>query len=144
MASKMITHEKIISKGNMSELRGVIAKILCLARSFDYTEDEVFSIHLSLEEAIVNAVKHGNDGDIEKTVTVEYSVTPQKADVIVTDEGSGFDPDKLKDPRFGENLYKSDGRGVLLIKSYMDFVEYIGSGKGVHLIKYRHKSMPAQ
>ena len=115
-----------------------------MAKSFNYNEDDVFAMHLSLEEAFINAVKHGNKGDTEKMVTVEYHVTPQKAEVIVTDEGSGFDPNSLKDPRCSENLYKSDGRGVLLIKSYMDFVEYIGSGKSVHLIKYKHKSVPSQ
>ena len=57
---------------------------------------------------------------------------------------SGFKPEGLKDPRCGENLYKSYGRGVLLIKSYMDFVEYIGSGKSVHLIKYKNKPVSSQ
>ena len=102
-----------------------------------FNEDNAFAIHLALEEAFHNAVEHGNNGDSSKHVSVECLITSEKFDILVSDEGSGFAPENIPDPRSEENLYKCGGRGVLLMRSYMDVVEYNESGNSVRMIKYR-------
>lgn len=102
-----------------------------------YDEQEQFGVHLALEEAFMNAIQHGNHGDAAKRLFVESLITPEKIDISIADEGTGFDPEGLPDPRQGNNLYKCSGRGVLLIRAYMDVVEYNDRGNCVHLIKFR-------
>ena len=132
-------HEKFVLKGIISELREICSSILRHARSFGYSDDDVFAVHLSLEEAIINAVKHGNRADCNKNVTIEYDIKPEKINVTVTDEGGGFEPENLADPRSGENIYKTGGRGVLLIKSYMDLIEYNQAGNSISMTKINSK-----
>lgn len=114
--------------------------ILKLSGEYGFDEDDGFGIHLALEEAFTNAIKHGNKANPEKKILVEFLITPEKLDISITDEGIGFIPDDVPDPRCNHNLYKVSGRGVLLIKAYMDVVEYNDRGNCVHMIKYRHGS----
>jgi serine/threonine-protein kinase RsbW len=104
-----------------------------------YSDDDVFAVHLSMEEAIVNAVKHGNRADCNKDVTIEYDITPEKISITISDQGGGFEPGNVADPRSGENIYKTGGRGVLLIKSYMDSIEYNQSGNSITMVKINSK-----
>ena len=115
----------------------VCDQLLAAAQERGFDEQGLFGIHLALEEVLVNAIHHGNHDDPAKMVDVESLITPEKLDLSITDEGTGFDPDGLPDPRCEKNLYKSSGRGVLLIRAYMDVVEYNERGNCVHLIKYR-------
>ncbi|MGB8227164.1 MAG: ATP-binding protein [Sedimentisphaerales bacterium] len=140
MTLKACIHEKIISKGVVPELRHICAKILCHIQQLRYSDDDLFAIHLAMEEAVVNAVKHGNKQDPARDVVIEYDLSPEKIDLWVTDQGKGFDSDHLADPRLGDNIYKTCGRGVLLIRSYMDAVEYNQSGNSVHMVKLNSKS----
>ncbi|MBU1260036.1 MAG: ATP-binding protein [Planctomycetes bacterium] len=139
MTLKTTIHEKIVLKGIISELRAVCAKVLSWGKNLGYSDDDLFAVHLAMEEAIVNAVKHGNKQDTSKTVSVEYDVSPEKIDISVADEGRGFDSNHLADPRLSENIYKMGGRGVLLIKSYMDEVEYNTAGNTVRMIKFNSR-----
>jgi serine/threonine-protein kinase RsbW len=93
-----------------------------------------------MEEAIVNAVKHGNRADCNKNVTIEYDITSEKISLTITDEGGGFEPGNVDDPRNGENIYKTGGRGVLLIKSYMDSIEYNQTGNSITMVKINSKN----
>ncbi len=111
------------------------------ASSFD--ESDVFAIHLALEEALTNASKHGNGLDPAKKVIVRYSISDAGFDITVTDEGPGFTVDELPDPRDEENLFKYGGRGVLLMQSYMDVVDFNEKGNEVHMVKNRTTSNQA-
>lgn len=102
-----------------------------------YAEKDVFSIHLALEEAFVNAVKHGNQHDSSRQLVVKYEVTDEKFDIFITDDGCGFDPCQVEDPTKKENLCKCSGRGLFLMRSYMDTIEYNKKGNCVHMVKYR-------
>lgn len=104
--------------------------------------DMIFAIHLSLEEALVNAVKHGNHADPKKNISIHCLITPEKFDISIADEGFGFDPEGIPDPRCNSNLYKSTGRGILLIQSYMDLVEYNSRGNCIHMVKFRNAAKP--
>lgn len=102
-----------------------------------YSDDFTFAVKLALEEALTNAIKHGNREDPAKHVTVRYHIDPQRIVIRVADEGPGFDPDAVPDCRQAERLALPSGRGIMLMKHYMDEVCYDRSGTEVWLIKRR-------
>jgi serine/threonine-protein kinase RsbW len=104
-----------------------------------FSEEDIFAIHLSLEEAFTNAVKHGNKMEPSKAIKVDYSIDPDKVEICMTDEGEGFDPEVIPDPRYGDNLYKPAGRGMLLMRSFMDVLEYSKKGNSLRMIRYKEK-----
>jgi serine/threonine-protein kinase RsbW len=131
--------KSLVLKSRLGEMRKGCRRVLADVRNAGYTCDEIFAIHLAVEEALMNAHKHGNRKNPEKTVSVEYSTTPEQFEISVEDQGEGFDPARVPDPRDAGNLQKDSGRGVLLMQSYMDIVEYNTSGNRVHMVKYRAK-----
>jgi len=104
-----------------------------------FSDEDVFAVHLGLQEAFVNALKHGNNMNPRKQIKVDYTVDRDKIEISLEDEGSGFDPDSVPDPRCGENLYKTEGRGLFLMRSYMDVVEYNERGNCVHMVRYKER-----
>ena len=102
---------------------------------FGYPEQAVFAVKLSFEEALVNAVKHGNQGDPAKYITIRYDVNATRAVIIVADEGSGFCPAGVPDCTTQENLTRSSGRGIMLMRAYMDEVGYSPRGNEIRLVK---------
>ena len=102
-----------------------------------YTDRDVFGMRLSLEEALVNAVKHGHHYDASKQVRVRYQVSTRQAVVEVVDEGKGFDPHRVPDPLTQDNLQRSSGRGVYLMRQYMTWVRYNKEGNTLTLCKCR-------
>ena len=110
-------------------------KLLSELEAGNFGKEDIFAVHLSLEEAFINSVEHGNQMDPAKKIKIEYSVGHDRVEISLTDEGDGFDPNTVPDPRNGENLYKTEGRGLLLIRSYMDTVEYNKRGNHIHMIK---------
>ena len=121
------------------ELERVCRQILQDLALDGFSEEDVFAIHLALEEVLVNALKHGNKNDSDKKINIEYNITNDNFDITVTDQGDGFEPERVPDPRNDENLCKTSGRGMLLIRSYMDKVEYNEKGNSVLLVKNRTK-----
>ena len=116
------------------ELQTQIERQLQSATTF--SEMEIFSIKLALEEAIVNAIKHGNQMDRDKSVRVAYRVDTHRFDIMIVDEGPGFDPEDVPDPTAPENLERPCGRGLLLMRHYMNHIEYIGTGNTVVMSKW--------
>ena len=133
------SYTEITVQSSLEKVRGVENRILDTAEKTGFNSAEMFAIRLCLEEALTNAVRHGNHEDISKSVTVKYRFSDIELEIIVEDQGSGFDPGLVPDPRCDQNISKPGGRGLLLMKSYMDKVEYIGKGNAVHMIKRRAK-----
>lgn len=102
-----------------------------------FSEEAIFAIKLALEEALVNAVKHGNQCDPSKHVTVRYAITPEKAVLVVCDEGCGFIPDEIPDPTTPDRLPLPTGRGIMLMRAYMDEVVFRNHGREVCFVKRR-------
>ena len=98
-------------------------------------EDVLFAVRLALEEAVVNAIRHGNKSDPNKRICVSYLVEDARIVISVEDEGSGFDLDSVPDPTAEENLEADHGRGILLMRVYMDEVVYNERGNRVTLTK---------
>ena len=142
-AAQHILHKSWQLKSTEPEVKKVTCEVLKKLEDHEFSEDMVFAVHLSLEEAFVNAIKHGNHGDSQKSILVDCLITPEKFDISITDEGFGFDPNGVPDPRCNGNLYRSCGRGVLLIQSYMDLVEYNDRGNCIHMVRYRDGKKPA-
>jgi len=114
--------------------------ILREAEALGYSEETLFAVKLALEEAMTNAVKHGNSCDPNKHVTVRYLVTHEKIEVFVTDEGGGFAPDNVPDPTTPDRLPLPNGRGIMLMRAYMDQVDYRRNGTEVYMMKRKEPS----
>lgn len=119
--------------------REVLEQILHQLREFQWSHKDVFAIHLALEEALVNAIRHGNDSLPQKQVTVVVEVTADRFMTRITDEGSGFNPSKLPDPTDLDFLERPCGRGVKLMQNYMTTVEFNDVGNEVTLTKVSSK-----
>ncbi|UCC94540.1 MAG: ATP-binding protein [Candidatus Omnitrophota bacterium] len=102
----------------------------------DLDGDTLFAIRLSVEEALTNAIKHGNKMDVTKKVFLHIDATFEKVEIEVVDEGEGFDYQRISPPTKKENLQKTSGRGIFLIKNYMDKVEFFDGGRRMKMIKY--------
>ena len=96
---------------------------------------ESSNLFIALDEAFVNAVKHGNKFDANKTVKISAEVSTKEARFTIEDEGEGFDVSSIPDPTNPENLFKSSGRGVLFIHNIMDEVTYNERGNRLTMIK---------
>jgi serine/threonine-protein kinase RsbW len=114
-------------------LRALIEEL----RLLGYSEKDLFGIRLALEEAFVNAVKHGNRNDTSKKVRIRYQACTKQFLIEVEDEGRGFDPERVPDPLAPENLERPGGRGVFLMRHYMSWVQYSELGNTVTLCKLR-------
>jgi serine/threonine-protein kinase RsbW len=108
--------------------------------SHRYSPHDTFAVRTGFEEAVTNAITHGNSGDPAKAVSIELAVSETKAEITVADEGPGFNAAGLEDPTAEQNLLKESGRGVMLIRSFMDEVNYNDAGNRVRLVKYRSHS----
>src|SRR4051794_14459004 len=126
---------KMTIASSYSDAREVQRLIREAIEQADYDPDSQFAIKLSLEEAIINAIKHGNKLDKDKHVHVEWSVTPDAAEIIIEDEGPGFSRNDVPDPTDDSNLQKLTGRGILLIETYMNTVEWSKGGRRVRLVR---------
>jgi len=102
-----------------------------------YDHKDVFGVRLALEEALVNAVKHGNRNDPTKCVWASWHVSPNRVMIEIEDEGNGFDPSAVPDPCASENLERSCGRGVFLMRHYMSSVRYNRRGNRVTMCMRR-------
>ena len=107
-----------------------------------YSEHARFAIRLALEEALSNAVRHGNAGDETKQVIIEYTVDDQACTITVEDEGHGFHPEGLPDPTSRENLERPCGRGVMLMRAYMTQVSFNDAGNRVFMQKRKDCPLP--
>ncbi len=119
-----------------SEVTRIEDAILPVLSNKGYGERYIFACKLALEEAVINAIKHGNELDDTKRVTVSFSIDDDRAAISVGDEGKGFDPGDVPDPTLDENLIATSGRGIALMRAYMDEVRFNDSGTEITMIKY--------
>ena len=110
-------------------------RILDAAEINGFAGESFFALRIALEEALVNAIKHGNRLDPRKKVHVEAHVTPMRAEIFVEDEGAGFDRTTVPDPTCVENLEKCSGRGILLIEAYMTEVNWDRGGRRLRMVR---------
>lgn len=109
-----------------------------LATEAGFDDEEVMKISMAVREAAVNAVLHGNAYDPSKKVTLAFEVTPRDMVITIRDQGKGLDVSKIPDPLAADNLMKTSGRGIFLIRSFMDVVEIHPSQTGTELKMIKH------
>jgi serine/threonine-protein kinase RsbW len=115
--------------------RPVIDRVVEHLEKHSWGEHEVFGVRLALEEAIVNAIKHGNQWDESKQVHVVARGSSERLWAQIRDEGPGFQPEEVPDCTAEENLDRPCGRGIMLMRNFMSRVEYNASGNCVEMEK---------
>lgn len=129
------TCQRIASDASLTS--EVVEPLLTRLQEADWEHRDVFGIHLAIEEALVNAIKHGNGDDPVKCVQVEFRLAQDVVQIEITDQGSGFDPASIPDPTDAEHLEMPNGRGIMLMRSFMSRVAFNRTGNGVLLEKER-------
>jgi serine/threonine-protein kinase RsbW len=120
-----------------AEAAGIQEEVEKALKDHHFEDREVFGIKLALEEALINAIKHGNQLDQSKRVAVSYKVTGELFEVHIRDEGPGFNPDDVPNPMDPENLERPCGRGLFLMRHFMNLVVIHPPGNAVSLVKMR-------
>ena len=115
----------------------LITEMIDQLRDKNWDEQDVFSIHLALEEALMNAIKHGNQRDVSKKVEVRGTVSKSQFEITVKDEGKGFVRSEVPNPTDEGNLEKTSGRGLMLMEFYMSEVNYNETGNQIRMLKIR-------
>jgi serine/threonine-protein kinase RsbW len=122
---------------DMGVAHNLIGEVMDAVRTHQWNDKDVFAIELALEEAFTNAVRHGNNSDPSKNVQFDCKLNKDMVYVRIEDEGRGFNPDALADPREPENQMIESGRGVLLIKHFVTRVKWNERGNIVEFEKER-------
>ena len=122
---------------DMGTAHCLIGEVMEIVRAEQWDEKDLFALELVLEEALTNAVKHGNDSDPSKVVRFDCKLNKSKVYVRVGDEGAGFDPRALPDPRDHDNQLAVSGRGVLLMTHFATQVAWNERGNVVEFVKDR-------
>ncbi|MEN6459214.1 MAG: ATP-binding protein [Thermoguttaceae bacterium] len=117
--------------------RRLLDDLLGQLETMHWSRREIFGVHLAVDEALVNAIHHGNADDSAKHVQFSARVCPTRVRVEIVDEGPGFDPDRVPDPTAPDRLGRPGGRGVLLMRAFMSHVEFQDGGSHVVLEKER-------
>jgi serine/threonine-protein kinase RsbW len=125
-----------------AEARRVQEDIERLLQTSRFSDHEIFGIKLAVEEALVNAIKHGNQMDRSKQVRITYAVLVDRFDIHIIDEGHGFDPGDVPDPTAVENLERPCGRGLMLMRHYMSEVTFNPRGNSVKMSKVYRNGQP--
>ena len=113
-----------------------------LATKVGFPEDDLHKITMSVREAAVNAVLHGNAYDPSKKITVSYETGPNMLSVTISDQGEGLHEEAIPDPLAEENLLKTSGRGIFLMRSFMDEVRIKDLHPGTEITLVKHVTAP--
>jgi serine/threonine-protein kinase RsbW len=122
----------------LEEMEAVHELIAAAMREYQLTDELAHWIELTISESMINAIQHGNKADPAKKATLKISSTGDTIEIIVEDQGTGFKLDKIADPTDIANLLKPSGRGILIIRSFMDEVDLTqreGGGCRLRMVK---------
>ena len=123
-----------------SEGRRILSKLLEQMHAHHWDKHDTYCVRLAMEEALINAIIHGNRLDADKHVRVDCRLCPELVRITITDQGEGFEPSSIPDPTDPKRLQCPGGRGVMLIKAFMSRVCYNARGNSVIMEKDRGKA----
>jgi serine/threonine-protein kinase RsbW len=126
-------HRELVS--TLTAYNDLAQEILDALAKYNWTKEHLFGVQMALEEALSNAVRHGNKHDPTKLVHVDCELAPQRFYIKIRDEGEGYDPCKVPDCCAEENLEAPGGRGLALMRAYMTRVELSDKGRCVVMEK---------
>lgn len=133
---RLLSAANLVIPSDPAEARRVQDEIEKALQGTQAPPKDVFGIRLAIEEALVNAIKHGNQMDRGKSVRVSYRVHTDRFEIEIADEGPGFDPSDVPDSTAIENLERPCGRGLMLMRHYMNEVNYNNRGNSVSMTKH--------
>lgn len=129
---------------DMLDFVQIVSDHVCRAVGLD--DDSLHWVSVAIRESVINAIKHGNQSDSSKHVFVEFALAetlaPHELMIRVRDQGPGFDPEAVANPLAPENLLKSSGRGIFLIRSFMDDVQLQRAAEGGMEIRMTKRVQP--
>ena len=139
-------HEKIEFEvpSVISLMHDILDYLIKRVEKVGVVNPETSNLFVALDEAFVNAVKHGNKFDAKKLVRITADVSPEEARFTIEDEGDGFNVAEIPDPLNPENLFKTSGRGVLFIYNIMDEVKYNERGNRLTMVKKSDREQQKQ
>lgn len=117
-------------------------EIVTLMEKLQYSMRDIFAMRLALEEGVTNAIRHGNKSDPDKKVTIEAEVGAEKMHVEIEDEGDGFNPEDVPDPTTEDFIDRPTGRGLMLMKAYLNRFEYLNEGRRLRMERNRNSELP--
>ena len=122
--------------GAVEEAAGAVAEFLS---RLGVGEDIAFGVDMAVREAVTNAILHGNKLDETKFADVSLKSLPGAFEIVVHDQGTGFDPSGIPDPTEAQNILKTSGRGIFFMRSLMDEVEWTIDSKGGTTVRMMKK-----
>ena len=135
------------SKTHQISISSSVSKIIAVERfsskvsdKVGFSEEDKDNLAIAVTEAVNNAIIHGNKYDESKKVIVTFHIIPNGVKVSIKDEGGGFTPENVQNPVLPENLFKDHGRGIFIVKSLMDKVEFKIDKKGTEVIMTKYIS----
>ena len=119
------------------EIADLLTDVIGAMEEVGYGARDTFAVRVALNEAVINAVKHGHGNDPRKRARIWWVVSALAVKLVVEDDGAGFDPDRVPDPCLPENQERPGGRGVFLMRSYMSWLRFNDAGNRVVMCRYR-------
>jgi serine/threonine-protein kinase RsbW len=132
--NKNLDTDILVIRSDLNELKKVEKFSLKISKKASLSEDISDNIAIVLTELVNNAILHGNKNQQEKKVTLKAAYFDDRIEISVKDEGDGFDPSLLKDPRDPENIWKDNGRGIFLVRHLIDKAEFFPSSEGTEIV----------
>lgn len=129
--------ERFVLPSRREDIDAAMDAVIAALDRFGYDQAGAFAIRLALEEALTNAVRHGNKNDPTRLVTLECAISDHETTLAVQDQGEGFDPSAVPDPTAAENLDIPSGRGLMLMRSFMAEVQVHPPGNRVTMRFHR-------
>ena len=121
---------RLVLPNHIEAIADAAAAAAYFVKSCGAGEEVAFEIDVAIREAVTNAVVHGNQRDETKTVEITFSRSSDALEIEVKDQGCGFDPDGVPDPTDPANIMKTSGRGVFLMRNFVDEVEWFRRPEG--------------
>ncbi len=131
-AAPFVTEQttRLVLPSHIEGVSDAAAAVNDFVKNCGLDENAAFGIDMAVREAITNAVVHGNQEDEAKSVEIVFSCAANTLEIEVSDQGEGFDSASVPDPTEPANLLKTSGRGIFLMRSFMDQVEWLARPEG--------------
>jgi serine/threonine-protein kinase RsbW len=133
---------EIMIPSNTADGLSAQEKLVAVMEKFEYSMRDIFAMRLSLEEGITNAIRHGNKFASDKNVIIRCDISSEKMRVVIVDEGDGFDPEDVPDPTLEEFIERPCGRGLMLMRAYLNVCEYSDGGRCLTMERERNSPLP--
>lgn len=121
----------IVIKSDVSELKKVENFLKDILNEYGLEQKYFNNTYLCISEAVVNSIKHGNKEDLSKTISIVVDCDATELNILIEDEGNGFDLNKISDPTCKKNLKNESGRGIFIIKALTNKIEYNEKGNRI-------------